>query len=48
MSTSSKFAAGIKQRDESLENIEIKSFDQYVLFSPNETPDKSSYSTKNK
>ena len=46
MTTSNKYPSGAKQRNESLDNIDIMPFDQYVLFSPTETPDKSSYSTK--
>jgi hypothetical protein len=48
MTTSNKYSAGVKQRNESLDNIDVMPFDQYVLFSPTETPDKSSYSTKSK
>jgi hypothetical protein len=46
MTTSNKYSSGVKQREESLDNIDVMPFDQYVLFSPTETPDKSSYSTK--
>jgi hypothetical protein len=46
MATSNKYSSGVKQRNESLDNIDIMPFDQYVLFSPTETPDKLSYSTK--
>jgi hypothetical protein len=48
MTTSNKYSSGVKQRDESLDNIDVMPFDQYVLFSPTETPEKSSYSTKSK